>query len=275
MLKIQRLSWSDIASSSLKSDVFTIVVGMDHTQFRAHGQLLANHSAVLAAMVGGAFQETLTQKIFLPEVDAIVFGNFLPWLYNVRPAVEDIVNGIDMIKLGVLADQYQIWLLSNQICDHIRDAVVKDKNWNPTPSMMQEVYAKMPATSALRRLCSMGFTQAFRRGDWARNAHLWKPVFETFPELGWEFASVSSPNSLTFAVKLGDACNFHDHEKPSEKQDHQTHCPFFLGLPIEELSKDTEVEEDEAAASSESPSSSILSNTLSDESVWSIDSMYN
>lgn len=72
-----------ISSDMFRSDIFTFKVGPDETPFHVHGDLVAAHSAALAAMMDNPYFKESSEKVaVLQEVDEQTFSRFMEFMYT-------------------------------------------------------------------------------------------------------------------------------------------------------------------------------------------------
>ena len=93
-------------------DIYTLRVGSTQHAFIIHKNIL-NRSRVFACMTSGAFSESMTKEIVLPEDDADSFGRLVEHLYGNNDAAFDIKlpdceTAEKLADMYALAEKYQL-----------------------------------------------------------------------------------------------------------------------------------------------------------------------
>jgi len=71
-----------IAYSSFGGDTARVEVGPDRTPFTVHADILCNRSPFFQRALNGAFEESKTKVISMPDDDPNSFTEFLNWCYR-------------------------------------------------------------------------------------------------------------------------------------------------------------------------------------------------
>jgi hypothetical protein len=201
-------------------------------------------------MLSQPFKESTERLVELPEVDVLIFEEFLIWIYALNPSIAPDTDMDTLIGLAVFADLYLVYTLKNQLSDVIRAALLENPE-KLTPEIIQVVYRGTYTNSTLRRLCSFAF--ALRSGKVVLSRHenleIWKSVFTDFADFGWDYfqsltkyqlaettpAPFGSPFRVQKAsIMAGGSCRFHDHSDIlGWKRTDVSKCPYPHGAAVE------------------------------------------
>ncbi|KAF2278662.1 uncharacterized protein EI97DRAFT_456118 [Westerdykella ornata] len=113
---LRQVPKTDLLFSILSGGIVQLSVGEDETPFDAHIELLCAHSPFFDNALKGRFQEAETKIIALPEDDPDSFSDLLSYVYTKRISVDEkATTWMDLCKLWVMADKYQIPALQNAV----------------------------------------------------------------------------------------------------------------------------------------------------------------
>ena len=132
-----------------------IWIGQSPEVFKAHHGLLASKGDFFAAAFDGAFQESQTKRLELPEVAVPTFQRFLLWCYSGKvmdrgETYGDDVDTEELIGLCLFADFLGCNQLQNDAVDCLLDGLEGHGGLNlPDP---RRVYEMTTAESPLRTL---------------------------------------------------------------------------------------------------------------------------
>lgn len=137
-----------------------LYVGQPATAFHVEMEAICEVSPVLNAAFTGDFRESHEKKMNLPEENIVNFGRFLQWTYTDKyhlsafEADGTAENRImDLAKLYVLADQYDVAKLKHDIIDRMYEiGQCSDPNSGPPHSVIRYVYDNSTRLSGFRKL---------------------------------------------------------------------------------------------------------------------------
>ena len=188
--------------------------GVTHKAFTLHKGLLCHYSAYFEAALNGKFAEAENGKIDLPEEDVDTFERFVFWLYTgIFHAPENVTTRYTTLcQLWVFGDRRQIPLLSNNMIDRLRDAMVE--HWKAPTVQLKFIYQNTHADSALRRFviwdfsntCGLDILGAESRSIWPEDA-TWDLV-----KAVWKLKESGAKKLTRDDVGKVDMCQFHQHE---------------------------------------------------------------
>ena len=145
------------------SDIQTVllVVGRGKTEISVHENVLFEASPVFKTAFTSRFKETSERLIYLPDDNANLLDILVQSLY----APESRLNGIDttmqLLRLYVLADKYDIVKVKNKICKDILFSLVYQRSLSalgkqcsarPVKSAVKFVYENTTAKTPMRKL---------------------------------------------------------------------------------------------------------------------------
>ena len=182
----------------------------------------------------------------MPNVKASIFEDFFIWLHVFEPRLGT-KSFQAVLDLAILAETYNIYQLRNQTSDLLWREF-DDKQWEITPDLLSMVYSSVPSGSVLRQLWASAFAIASHSASSPKqdNDYLkWKPAFETFPGLGWDyFVQMQKVQPRPESITAGGACRFHDHsDVPSWERKYTDHCPYPHGAPTKLPESDPPIKE--------------------------------
>lgn len=217
----QRLAYIN----ALQSNRVTVHVGPSLRPFHVPQGLLTQCSLMLGEEWHSA---GVRGTIHLPEVKEATFEDFFIWLHDFEPRLGT-KSFQSVVDLAILAETYNIYHLKNQTSDALWQKFDTEE-WELSLDVFSTMYDKVPAGSLLRQLCASTLAIESKRDGVASKPDDYlklKPVFEKFPELGWDYFV----QMQTFAT--GGACRFHDHSNiPSWERQRTESCPYPHGAPF-------------------------------------------
>ena len=102
-----------------------MALGDDNTEriYRLPIDLLRKRSTVLAKMIPHSGEQEVVPCRVPLTTSAATINAFIAWIMAARPQLEKQDTLEDMVELGILADQLDVWALSNQVMDLIESQV--------------------------------------------------------------------------------------------------------------------------------------------------------
>ncbi|KAH9210161.1 hypothetical protein DL95DRAFT_466063 [Leptodontidium sp. 2 PMI_412] len=97
----------------------------DNHKFIVHKNIVCHHSPFFSAPFNGQFVEGQTQSMMLDDIDPVIFGSFVHWLYHrkVEAAIDINLSPEMLVKFWVMAERFLLPTLQNQIMDRLFEAL--------------------------------------------------------------------------------------------------------------------------------------------------------
>ena len=138
-----------------------LVVGRGKAEISVHENVLFEASPVLKTAFNSRLKESSERSIYLPNDDVTLTDIMIQSLY----APESRFNGIDtamqLFRLYVLADKYDILKVKNKICEHVHLSLVhrlglfapgKQCSTRPPKLAVKLIYANTTSKTPMRKL---------------------------------------------------------------------------------------------------------------------------
>ena len=133
-----------------------LVVGRDKTEISVHENVLFEASPVFKAAFTSTFEESSERSIHLPDDDATLMDILIQSLYFPESRLNGIDTTMQLLRLYVLADKYDIVKVKNKICvdGHLSLLYLESKPrlGRPRNSAVEFVYANTTSKTPMRRL---------------------------------------------------------------------------------------------------------------------------
>lgn len=179
--------------SFVDEPIIVLHVGEAKTIFRIHRKLICDASAMFrSAFLGiGTFTETENQSMNLPEDDVETVARFVKWLYGQDYELAPNTDApntakcyMQLAKLYVFADKYNVNRLHNQIIDKLFEMKAKDGSPPQLPLVMF-VYQNTTEGASFRKLI-VGYYVFHVDMDWYLEDHSKKLI--AMPEFSADLA---------------------------------------------------------------------------------------
>lgn len=231
---------SETAVERLFSDrVVTVLVGPSEVQWRLHENLLSGISDFFRSAFNSGFQESIEDKLTMPEDDPHSFELFVRWLYirALTPSAvsnsttsahvmlgKDFTGGSstaciqDYLKLYVLASKVLVEELENA-CVDMAHAFYSVGLRRPDVKDVKYVYENTMPGCGMRRLLKERLTMSLFKGKQHNPVTSeWREIMNETPDLGFDVVSeIASYNWIaggnTSAKTPAHECTFHRHER--------------------------------------------------------------
>ena len=109
---LMRCRFSDI-------QMVLLVVGREETEISVHENVLFEVSPVFKAAFSSRFREGYERSMYLPDDDAILVDILIQSLYAPESTLDEIDTAMQLSRLYVLADKYDIVKIKNMICKRV------------------------------------------------------------------------------------------------------------------------------------------------------------
>ncbi|KIW10937.1 hypothetical protein PV08_10236 [Exophiala spinifera] len=138
----------EVSQSFARSPIVTMIVGPGKVEYTAHKAKLIEASLFFLRCFGVGMKEARTNKITLPEDDAVVFGHFIDWVYysKTRRVVNTVQSIRELLKAWLLADKFCMPRWQNSIIESLADFWIE---FNVAPSAVMWVAEHVPTHSPL------------------------------------------------------------------------------------------------------------------------------
>jgi len=160
----------------------SITVGPQNTSFNVHRALLTRHSPFFAAALNGAFANSHSQTVHLPDVEPKHFEHVVLWLYTGCLEEKGFFfkdnkpTFFTLLDLYALADRLDVEGMRNALCDRIA-IMAEETNSVPTPADTYILYEGVRESAPVRALVLDLF--CFKKTDNLIATHPddWHPTF--------------------------------------------------------------------------------------------------
>ncbi|KAK6530017.1 hypothetical protein TWF694_003391 [Orbilia ellipsospora] len=110
---------------------FTVFVGPENQEFKLHRIILASRSHFFETAMDDKYQEGVTGKLALPEIDANIFQVIIEWMYNDSftqkshswGEISEIYKTADYLQMPHLKTE-----ISTQIAENTRNILCQDRS---------------------------------------------------------------------------------------------------------------------------------------------------
>ena len=156
-------------------DMVLLVVGCEETGILVHENMLFEASPVFKAAFASRFKESSERSIHLPDDSSTIVDILVQNLYAPGSRLYGIDVSMDLFRLYVFADKYDIVKIKNKICKHIHSFLDEQRRLSARGgqrdtrarlgmSAVEFVYENTTSTAPMRRLLVDWFVWAY---DWA------------------------------------------------------------------------------------------------------------
>ena len=126
-----------------------LVVGEEKIELSVHENVLFDASPVFKTAFTSKYKEGSERSIYLPDDDADLMDALIQDLYAPQSALREIGSTMELLRLYVLADKYDIVQVKNRICDCF---VSNIKGLPPSASEIEYAYENATSERPIRRV---------------------------------------------------------------------------------------------------------------------------
>lgn len=158
---------------------------------------------------------------FTPGTDEDVGHAFVGWLMAMRPELCADDGLSHVVQLGVLAEQFGVWALLNQVTSLLSHHLGQG-TWELTPDAVDAIYQRVPMGRPLHRCVAEHVHQIGKQLHGSADDGEWKQAITKHGHIGWDLLQTPSPLPSPARPRKGQCgwfdarartnpCRFHDH----------------------------------------------------------------